>query len=329
MSTNATDAAPGAVKKSHLFHLAKAYGRLAYNSLYYWADSRNQNYCADLPSQSPASQPKECFAQNYCADLPSQSPARQPKECFASNYITLKAAIENVEHLRCNFRDEGQIIEFARKIIGTTMVSYQAIATLADQVRYCEEHGVAGDYVELGVWKGGCLAVMALSNMAFGSERRTIHGFNSFQGIPLPRRDKDDMVWAREEMKLTDEQCDGRLVAAEQLIGPKADVEQTLAATGYPNDRIRLHEGWFQDTVPVAEIGKIAVLRIDGDLYDSYVVALDQLYDKVQPGGFVIFDDWILEGCRRAVTEFFERRNISPYLCQVDESVRYFQKPAA
>src|ERR1700745_814253 len=118
MSTNATDAALGAEKKSHLFHLAKAYGRLAYNSLYYWADRRNQNYCADLSSQSPA-------RQNSCADLPSQSPARQPKECFASDYIALQAAIENVEHLRCNFRDERQIIEFARKIVGTTMVSYQ------------------------------------------------------------------------------------------------------------------------------------------------------------------------------------------------------------
>jgi len=153
-----------------------------------------------------------------------------------------------------------------------------------------------------------------------------IHGFDSFQGIPLPRRDKDDMSWARQAMQLTDDQCDGSLVPAKQLIGPKADVEATLAKTGYPRDHVQLHEGWFQDTLPVAKIDKIAVLRLDGDLYDSYVVALDHLYDKVQPGGFVIFDDWILEGCRRAVTEFFERRNIHPYLCQVDESVRYFQK---
>lgn len=302
MSANATDAAPN--YRTLLLRLAKAYGRLAYNSLYDWADGRNQRRSL-------------------------QRRALLPEQRFASDYITLQAAIENVEYLRCNFRDERLMIEFARKIVGTTMVSYQAIATLADQVRYCEERGIAGDYVELGVWKGGCLAVMALANMAFGSERRMIHGFDSFQGIPLPRRDKDDMVWAREAMKLTDEQCDGRLVAAEQLIGPKADVEQTLAGTGYPRDRVRLHEGWFQDTVPIADMDKIAVLRLDGDLYDSYVVALDHLYDKVQPGGFVIFDDWILEGCRRAVTEFFERRNISPYLCQVDESVRYFQKLAA
>jgi O-methyltransferase len=247
--------------------------------------------------------------------------------CFSSKQISVDEAIKNAEHLERGYRDEVTIKEFVANVRGHTMVPYDGLATLANQVRHCEESGIQGDYVELGTWKGGCLGIMAMSNLAWGASRRTIHGFDSFAGIPMPRADKDDMAWATTDMRLTASDCDGSLTPAQQLIGPRIDVERLLSKIGYPTDRIRLHEGWFQDTVPQANIEKIAILRIDGDLYDSYVVALDHLYDRVVPGGFVIFDDWILEGCRRAVSEFFDRRGLNPFLSHVDQSIRFFQKP--
>jgi O-methyltransferase/8-demethyl-8-(2,3-dimethoxy-alpha-L-rhamnosyl)tetracenomycin-C 4'-O-methyltransferase len=197
-------------------------------------------------------------------------------------------------------------------------------------VRYCEENEIPGDYVELGTWKGGCLAIIAQANLTWGRHRRMIHGFDSFEGIPLPHKDKDDMNWAREHMHLNVEDCDGSLKPIDRLVGPRQDVEAILAKVGYPTDKVRLRQGWFQDTVPAAgDIEKIAILRLDGDLYESYTVPLKHFYDRVAPGGFIIIDDWILEGCRRAVNEFFERRGLRPYLSYVDAGVRFFQKPPA
>jgi O-methyltransferase len=307
----------------HLARIAKSYAVLGYSSALHWAEERQRRLDATRREEQ-----EQQLERQRQMDAASREAKRQDGCCFSSHYISIPAAMENMNHLSRGYRDEARIKDFVRQIVGHTMVPYDGIATLVDQVRYCEENNVAGDYVELGTWKGGCLASMALANLAYGRQRRTIHGFDSFEGIPMPRRDKDDMEWSRVEMRLTDEDCDGRLEPAGQLIGPRADVEALLARIGYPADFIHLHQGWFQDTVPVAKIDQIAILRMDGDLYDSYVVPLEYLYDRVSPGGFIIFDDWVLEGCRRAVTEFFERRNMRPYLCHVDESIRYFQKPA-
>ena len=88
------------------------------------------------------------------------------------------------------------------------------------------------------------------------------------------------------------------------------------------------HVGWFQQTVPQAakEIREIALLRLDGDLYESTVVCLENLYDAVVPGGFIIIDDYgYLEGCRRAVNEFFSIRKPLKFQ-QVDQDCIFFRK---
>ena len=331
MSVSPPNPVARAVRNSprHLARIFKAYAALGYNSALHWAEDRTRR-AQEAALRSEAARQEEAArlaAAARRADAESRADQWKAGERFSSHYISIPAAIENIDHLARGYRDEARIKDFVRQIVGHTMVPYDGIATLSDQVRYCEENGIPGDYVELGTWKGGCLATIALANMAYGRERRTIHGFDSFEGIPMPRRDKDDMEWSRVEMRLTDEDCDGRLEPAGQLIGPRVDVEALLAKIGYPANFVRLHQGWFQDTVPVAKIDQIAILRLDGDLYDSYVVPLEHFYDRVSPGGFIVIDDWVLEGCRRAVTEFFDKRGIRPYLCHVDESIRYFQKP--
>lgn len=81
--------------------------------------------------------------------------------------------------------------------------------------------------------------------------------------------------------------------------------------------------------MPLAEklIEKVSILRLDGDLYDSYKVALRHLYPKVVQGGFVIIDDWCFEGCRSAVKEYFDQQDIHPYLWAMDVTTRCFIKP--
>jgi O-methyltransferase len=64
---------------------------------------------------------------------------------------------------------------------------------------------------------------------------------------------------------------------------------------------------WFNDTLPDAPIDRLAVLRLDGDMYESTIEALNALYHKVSYGGFVIVDDYFLPPCAKAVTDFRER----------------------
>ena len=74
---------------------------------------------------------------------------------------------------------------------------------------------------------------------------------------------------------------------------------------GLLDDQVRFLEGWFADTLPMAPIEQLAILRLDGDLYESTMDALVPLYEKVSPGGFVIVDDYgAWEPCRKAVDDF-------------------------
>jgi O-methyltransferase len=207
-----------------------------------------------------------------------------------------------------------------------SMVTYDGLLSLAEVVSYCEENNIEGDFVETGTWKGGALAIMALANLNWGKQRRTIHGFDSFEGLPEPRKDVDPMDWAEEAMKVKKEDCNGNLRPINVLVASEDDVYDVFDKIGYPKQHLRLHRGWFQNTVPADKdnIGKIAVLRLDGDLYDSTMVCLEHLAPKVVKGGFIIIDDWCLEGAQRAVKDYYGKLNQPlPFIHYVDRTVRY------
>lgn len=116
----------------------------------------------------------------------------------------------------------------------------------------------------------------------------------------------------------------------------KADYEECLSylkSTGYPNEAIHLIKGWFQETLKatkaaIGPIGPIAVLRMDGDFYESTKIVFEELYDQVVAGGAVIIDDYgSFQGCRKATEEFFSIRHIQPHIVYVEHGIRYFIKP--
>src|SRR5206468_5440405 len=97
----------------------------------------------------------------------------------------------------------------------------------------------------------------------------------------------------------------GKVVASER------DVLEILSKLGVGGE---VRKGWFESTVPRAsgEIGPIAVLRLDGDWYESTKVCLENLYELISPGGIVILDDYdYWQGCRAAADEFLARRGIT------------------
>lgn len=206
-----------------------------------------------------------------------------------------------------------------------TMVGYPRLKNLYELSVQLEKESVPGAFVECGVWKGGCAALMGLVAKRFGG-RRTLWFFDSFEGLPEPTAMDGEVGKAYSPGKQ-----DGKLQSIQQLIVDKAYVERLLFETfGLSPEKHRVIQGWFQNSLPSTrnEIGPIALLRLDGDWYESIRCCLEMLYDQVGSGGIIMIDDYKqFEGCRRAVDEFLEKRGIHPLFHSSDHVGIYFRKP--
>jgi O-methyltransferase len=232
---------------------------------------------------------------------------------------------------------EEEAREKIRLVSANTMVSYSRLVTLYQQAVYCEESGIEGSFVECGTWKGGAVGLMVLANLEHGAGRRHLHLFDSFEGIPEPDAVVDGER-AVKEVASVGGKAEGKLAVVERFYETHAGGVGTLEANrnlleneiGYDSSFLHYHKGWFQETLPrdAAGIGGIAILRLDGDWYDSTKVCLEHLYGKVVPGGFVVVDDYgYYEGCRMAVDEFRKREGIRAFLHHIDAAGRYWIKP--
>jgi O-methyltransferase len=195
---------------------------------------------------------------------------------------------------------------------------------------------ITGDIVECGLGAGGNFASMILGctdqeSMYPNSDvLRKFIGFDSFQGIQLagPKDKEQPGIGAISHDVNVDP---GQLLVSSGITSvSRQNVEANLKNWGMPMERIVLHEGWIQNSLPgvIDTIDAISILRLDMDIYDPTIFALRNLYDKVSPGGYVIIDDWALEGAQTAVKEFFKERNIRPKLIPVENSTPvWFKKP--
>ncbi len=169
--------------------------------------------------------------------------------------------------------------------------------------RTIEEH-IPGDYIECGVFAGAQAAVMAHVLKGFGVKGRHVLFFDSFEGIPhAGNRDTNNIGG-----KIFDYEQDGTLKTTGIASCSLDQVIKNLGKWEVPLASLAFHKGWFQNTVPAArdEIAKtgIAILRLDGDLYDSTMVCMENLFPLLNPGGYLIIDDWYLDGAREAVKEY-------------------------
>lgn len=177
------------------------------------------------------------------------------------------------------------------------------------------EEKVSGDIIETGVWRGGACIMARAVLMAYGITDRKIILADSFEGLPPPYgkaypADKD-ATW--HEMT--------------PLAVSLEDVRENFKKFDFLDDQVVFLKGWFKDTMPLVESKKIAVLRLDGDMYESTITVLDSLYDKVTAGGWVIVDDYdLVPACKQAVTDFLERRKLTPKILPIDGIGVYFQK---
>lgn len=202
-------------------------------------------------------------------------------------------------------------------LLAETMIGLKRLDNLQACVEDVIQNNVPGDLIETGVWRGGASIFMRAILKAYGVSDRKIWVADSFQGLPPPDLEKYPADAGDTLYKAT-----FLYVSLEQV---KANFEKYSLL----DDQVRFLKGWFKDTLPVAPIKQLAVMRLDGDMYESTMDALTSLYPKLSVNGYVIIDDYILEGCRQAVHDFRAAQNINDEIKDIDGTGVYWQRTAA
>jgi O-methyltransferase len=208
-------------------------------------------------------------------------------------------------------REEGRIIG---PTYAHTLIGMRRLGNLQSCIEAVLHDDVPGDLIETGVWRGGACIFMRGVLAAYGVTDRRVFLADSFEGLPAP----DEERWPADR---------GDTYYLNPLfVASRAEVEDNLRGYGLLDSQVVFLEGWFRDTLPAAPIDRLAILRLDGDMYGSTMEALENLYSKLSPGGFCIVDDYALPGCRQAVDDFRARHDIHDPLIEVDWSGRYWQR---
>lgn len=182
----------------------------------------------------------------------------------------------------------------------------------------CEDtlrRGVPGDFIETGVWRGGACILMRAVLKAYGISNRKVWVADSFEGLPPPDAanfpvDAGDIHSTFEDLRVSLETVQGNFAKYDLL-----------------DDQVQFLKGWFKDTLHRAPFDSLAVVRLDGDMYESTIQAFDALYHRLSPGGFLIVDDYgAIPSCKAAVHDFRKAHGIDAEIHTIDWTGIYWQK---
>ncbi len=197
-----------------------------------------------------------------------------------------------------------------------TMVGVDRLRNVRDLVQAALDENIPGDFIETGVWRGGCCILMRGMLAANGVRGRKVYVADSFAGVPPPKPD------------LYPVDRDSRLHLHQELAVPLEVVKANFDRYGLLDEQVVFVEGPFCDTLPSLDCDRFALIRLDGDLYESTYVALQHLHPKVSPGGFVIIDDFgVVPECRQAVLDYRTRHKIEATVHTVDRSGIWWRTP--
>lgn len=211
--------------------------------------------------------------------------------------------------------------ELIRAVRPDTMTSVEGLCALMGAVRYVAKERIPGAVVECGVWRGGSMAAAARTLLQAGCEERHLYLFDTFEGMPQPA--ERDVNWegaSALDIYRRELARDGR---SRWCYAAEAEVTKVMAGTGYDQSKVHLVKGRVEETIPAAAPERIALLRLDTDLYESTRHELTHLFPRLSPGGIIIIDDYgHWQGAREATDEYFAGRGASIFLNRVDYTVR-------
>jgi O-methyltransferase len=199
--------------------------------------------------------------------------------------------------------------------VAHTMIGQLRLRNLRDLSEAVIQQGIPGDFIETGVWRGGACIMFRAILKAYGDTTRRVFVADSFEGLPKPNAQDypADAGDAHHQFK----------ELAVSIEAVKANFEKY----GLLDEQVVFLKGWFKDTLPVAPIDKIAVLRLDGDMYESTMDALRNLYDKVVTNGYIIVDDYgAVAACAKAISDFRAERGIFDPIINIDGLGVYWRK---
>ena len=197
-----------------------------------------------------------------------------------------------------------------------TMIGLRRMDNLQQCLHTILSGTVPGDLAETGVWRGGSVIFMLAFLTAYEATDRAVWAADTFSGVPEPA-DPGNRVDLRPAWNTLND----------ILSVDAAQVRQNVQRYGLDDTRIRFLEGRFRDTLPQAPIERLALLRLDSGTYEGTADALEHLYPKLSPGGFLIVSDYVIDGVRRAVNEYRRTHSIRETLRPIDHSSDFWRHP--
>lgn len=198
-----------------------------------------------------------------------------------------------------------------------SMIGLKRMQNVRSECERVIREGVPGDLMETGVWRGGACMMMRAVLKAYGIRDRRVIAADSFAGLPEP----SPGVPVDPGIKLH--------TIAEFAV-PLEVVEAGFRRYGLLDGQVVFLKGLFKDTLPTAPVERLALLRLDGDLYESTRDGLVSLYPKLSAGGTLIADDYYLfEAHRRAVDEYRAANGIDDPVIAIDKFGAYWVKGGA
>lgn len=188
-----------------------------------------------------------------------------------------------------------------------TMIGSIRMEALQQCIERVLQDNIPGDFIETGVWRGGASIFMRAILQAWDDTDRTIWLADSYEGLPAPNPVKYP---ADQDLNL--HQVAELSVSLEQ-------VRENFRKYELLDHQVAFIKGWFRESLLDLPIDNFAILRLDGDLYESTMDALNNLYHKLSPGGYIIIDDyWALRACRQAVDDFRRVNHINEPIERID-----------
>jgi hypothetical protein len=188
-----------------------------------------------------------------------------------------------------------------------------------NNLQFCVEdvltRGVPGDLIETGVWRGGACIFMRGILKAYRVKDRRVWLADSFAGLPRPNAEKYPADAGDTQYSLS------------PVAVPLEEVKANFERYGLADEQVHFLKGWFKDTLPTAPIKQLAVLRLDGDMYESTMDGLSNLYPKLSVGGYVIVDDYnVIAGCKKAIHDYRDSNRIEDPIRDIDGSGVFWQR---
>jgi O-methyltransferase len=232
---------------------------------------------------------------------------------LASRQITLVQSKTLEPGVLGGFPRYGRVAELAYQT--ETLIGYSGL----DNLQYCIDNiirnEVPGDLVEAGVLRGGATILMRAALKAYGDASRIVWAADSFQGGPEPDPERYPA-----DVGDTDWSTDDRWAVSLD------EVKRNCLRYGVLDDQVRFLVGWFHETLPSAPIERLALIRLDADMYGSTMDALNNLYPKLSVGGYLIVDDYWLPRCKAAVDDYRAEHSITEEMVRVNQAIVYWQR---